>query len=220
MWWHKLGSPFFGQFRPFLCAARLKLPQVEWKALVLSPEMLSWNPVWVLAGPLTHIHSHGCPEATPDIQTVCLKSSSCWEMNHRPHSELWSRFSNSSRMLLNNILAAWCNRCASSTGLVMRDAWSPPNMTQVNLGLTWPENFVSHDLLILLANLKAGLCLQWTFYATWEQKELSCASTQTRNNVFPLDVLVFANVLPVVTDTFFSRVQNGKSGFMLYSTLL
>lgn len=105
--------------------------------------------------------------------------------------------------------AAWCNRCASSTGLVMRGAWSPPNMTQVNLCLTWPENFVSHDPWILLANLKAGLCLRWTFHATWEQTGLSCASTRTRNNAFPLDVLVIANVLPVVTDTFFSGVQNG-----------
>lgn len=55
-------------------------------------------------------------------------------MNHRPQSEVWSGFSNSSRMLLKNILAARCNHCASSTGLVMRRfSGSPPNMTQLNL---------------------------------------------------------------------------------------
>lgn len=106
--------------------------------------------------------------------------------------------------LLISRLCAWSRRPA--------ERWTVPpprGRPQVNLCLTWPENFVSHDPWILLANLKAGLCLRWTFHATWEQTGLSCASTRTRNNVFPLDVLVIANVLPVVTDTFFSGVQNG-----------
>ena len=61
IWCHKLGTPIFGQFCPFLFAAPLKLHQVGWEALVhshfqIAPEMFNRIQVWALAGPLMDIH--------------------------------------------------------------------------------------------------------------------------------------------------------------------
>ena len=61
IWCHKLGTPIFGQFCPFLFAAPLKLHQVGREAPVhshfqMSPEMFNRIQVWALAGPLKDIH--------------------------------------------------------------------------------------------------------------------------------------------------------------------
>ena len=61
IWCHKLGTPIFGQFCPFLFAAPLKLHQVGWEASVhshfqISPEMFNRIQVWTLAGPHKDIH--------------------------------------------------------------------------------------------------------------------------------------------------------------------
>ena len=61
IWCHKLGTPIFGQFCPFLFAAPLKLHQVGWEVSVhshfqISPEMFNRILVWALAWPLKDIH--------------------------------------------------------------------------------------------------------------------------------------------------------------------
>ena len=61
IWCHKLGTPIFGQFCPFLFAAPLKLHQVGWEVSVrshfqISPEMFNRIKVCALAGPLKDIH--------------------------------------------------------------------------------------------------------------------------------------------------------------------
>lgn len=90
--------------------------------------MSSWNPVLVLAGPLTHIHSHSCPEATPGIQAECLKlvvllrawpssgagfrilpGCCCWKTSSQPSEAplCFKRWPGDER--LSGLLQLWCN---------------------------------------------------------------------------------------------------------------
>ena len=100
IWCHKLGTPIFGQFCPFLFGAPLKLHQVGWKASVhshfqISPEMFNriQSGLW-LGHSRTFIDlswSHSF-----EILALCLGSLPCWKMNRRPSLRsraLWSRFS-------------------------------------------------------------------------------------------------------------------------------
>lgn len=134
----------------------------------------------------------------------------CVPWSRRPYPEMNHQISNCSRMLLKNILAAWCNRLCFKH-------WPGDERRPVSS---------KYDASQSLSHLTGELCFSWSvnpsgklegrFLSTLDlftqrgnRKNWVVQARGQETMCFALDVLVFANVLPVVTDTFFSRVQNG-----------